>query len=1767
MQNELLAQAEKYEKKHKRRKLWQRIVSGLACVVVFCTTYALILPAITMERTTYCGLEEHQHSDTCYEKQLVCGFETDSNAQEELTLVHYQTNSDALEDSVQVHYHSEDCYEEVQELICSEEESSDLIDESVLEDMTEESSASGETFQIQIVEPHVHGPECYETRKILVCDLPEGIVTSEESEEFEETEVPEEAVEDLEEPVSDHIHTDDCYEYVLVCQMEEHEHTLACYSNPEADLESASVWERSISDVELTGVWAEDVIAIAESQLGYRESTENYIVMEDGETIKGITRYGQWYGDPYGDWCAMFISFCLHYAEIPTSAMPIEGNCARWVEKLDSRDLYAPSEVYSPYEGDLVFFDNDGDGRADHMGLVYERNFASDGYTMTGISTIEGNSSNKVKTSSYEIDDETILGYGTLPENQGYGIALAANVIEDGVGIDFSDMITGVTMQYRPNTWSDWKDITDDTVIEENGQLKFNIAYSVPGGTLDKDHKTITYELPDNITLVAEKSGKVTNSSGTEVGDYSISTDGTITITFYDNYANGNANGKEIEGHVYFEANVTDITRDEDGKIRLPFSDTVDLELKVTEQSKETGDLVVAKGVTSWNPDTGKVIYTLTVTSEDGTGSTITLTDTMTNAVYSGGLTVTDQNGNTVAGYDVPDAGVASFELSLPALEAGGSYTVTYEADFADPGSYTNIDINNKARVESTDQEGHPINDEASVDVYVDHIVLGKYGTAKSDGTVDWTITVNEGKQNIGGWTLSDTFNGQTLTADKINGTITLKNEATGATQTITLPYTFPEGTHDTYTITYNTPADKQVGSNGISNTATLTKPDGTPVGDQTGTVWTGSTYNPLTKTADSIRDNDDGTATIGWTVKIDAAEGDIPADWTYYDKLWSGQYFTGTQLKALDTALCQALSDAGLNLSYTIKAEKLKNADDVGDTVTWENIQDGEKYKTYTITFHTALNKGQSFTFSYETTAPVEGVTDSQYFRNDANINNKVWTNTGITYTPSRPTVEKVDARAGGESTTHTIGDSSIGDGVLKWEVKVTMPEGYSGGALTLIDTLPEGVTLTYLELRAEDTHGVSGNMANTEGTYDYYQHQVGVHQDGQQVTVIIPEDLANEGVEVFHLVVEVQINDDFTWTDLSSDGALHEGVFANSVELLDKDSKSLGTDVQTQTITKDHNKGVVAKSGYADENNIIHYSIVINPEGKVLLEGSDYLTLTDDLCYYDWYEECTVFLVPASVKIYRYDASAPDGKGEELPEATCPYTYDDSKNEFGTRHRVLTIQIPDETPLLIEYSYKFAGPVNWELSVSNSVTIDGVTLSDDGHHDQEKIKLTEGGATADIDGVTICKMDAENNGITLAGAEFNLYIWDEDGGTDGAGAYVPMTWDEGLKEYRPANDGETPATLVTRSDGTLDIELGYNVAYRLIETKAPEYYQGTEEPYDFLILSSDESHTYVGPGDAADNFVKTGGRKLSSGSLIYFPNTRTTTDISVIKRWVKEDGTDVTDQQTGSISFELWRREVPPEETGGGSASGPGMVTVDKYDATSGDKKGTLLQTSDYNIGDTVHFHLYYVWQAYNHQQEKITVDGETKAAIVETFDWGSFDSSQQSAKIAHYYFDVTVTVDKLVRLDLYDAQSDGWKLEVMSVDSATPAPGPEEPTGPADIKIGTYSISAADNWAYTVTNLPKEAPNGNRYVYYIVEVGGDGYGVTYLNNGGITYGAITMTNTAPDTPPSTYILPETGGAGTFPYTIGSILLTSAALLLLYKTKSRRKEDNASS
>lgn len=202
----------------------------------------------------------------------------------------------------------------------------------------------------------------------------------------------------------------DTMEKITYCEDEIHEHTLACFSNPEADIEHTKDWEESLQGTKLTGEWAADLLAIAETQLDYRESTKNYRVSTDGISVDGYNRYQAWDGDGYGDWNVAFASFCMEYAGV--KEIPVMTDPQEWLEALSSNevDLYRSESAYTPRCGDIVFLNSSGDEGADCVGFVAELIEATVDEPAK-LKVIEGDVNGKVQYQTYSLMDDAILGY------------------------------------------------------------------------------------------------------------------------------------------------------------------------------------------------------------------------------------------------------------------------------------------------------------------------------------------------------------------------------------------------------------------------------------------------------------------------------------------------------------------------------------------------------------------------------------------------------------------------------------------------------------------------------------------------------------------------------------------------------------------------------------------------------------------------------------------------------------------------------------------------------------------------------------------------------------------------------------------------------------------------------------------------------------------------------------------------------------------------------------------------------------------------------------------------------------------------------------------------------------------------------------------------------------------------------------------------------------------------------------------------------------
>ena len=376
------------ENRHTLRR-YTAFVLALAMITTLFVNWQLHGVGISMTAQYQCGEEEHTHTADCYTKVLTCGYEEGEleNA-DEVAAAAAATSQPTIEEEPaplslepQIefvpHEHTDDCYTEVQTLTCMEEEhvhGDDCFD-------PEDGSLICDKFE------HTHDESCYTTEYELTCGLEEGELVEQVVEPTQSAALAAMAVAepvalapmvDTVEPIYHH-HTDACYEEVLTCPLPEHHHTVACLSDTSADLETPEEWQAANAEAVMTGNWAEDLVSVAQTQLGYEQSEKNFeIDPADGVTLRYYSRYGQSYGNPYGEWDVMFLSYCLKYAGIPQSAIPQEASVLALRSSMSDMDWLLDGEdgsaadvgdivIYNKYVTRTVAVDSSADGAADGL--------------------------------------------------------------------------------------------------------------------------------------------------------------------------------------------------------------------------------------------------------------------------------------------------------------------------------------------------------------------------------------------------------------------------------------------------------------------------------------------------------------------------------------------------------------------------------------------------------------------------------------------------------------------------------------------------------------------------------------------------------------------------------------------------------------------------------------------------------------------------------------------------------------------------------------------------------------------------------------------------------------------------------------------------------------------------------------------------------------------------------------------------------------------------------------------------------------------------------------------------------------------------------------------------------------------------------------------------------------------------------------------------------------------------------------------------------
>lgn len=795
--------------------------------------------ALTTDNEYCCGMEEHVHTDDCYTEELVCGYEegepeepdsafsVDSEpTTEEPEAEPEEPQPEEIEP--EVHHHTADCYETVlvehKELTCGQEEHTH--DETCPVDPDTGDFLCG-------YEEHTHTDDCFttetETEEKLICGYEEGEVISDGTAAdddgiaaLEDTNTATSVADDssseaVSEPVLHH-HTEACYEKVLTCTIPEHTHTLACLADYSADVETDDDWQKY--SVGLSDNWNEALLAVAQEQLGYKESEKNFQTDEalgDIIDVHHYTRYGAFYGNPYADWDVAFIAFCQHYAGIPKTEIPQRLGLEALRADMDAMGFAYLTEgedaAYEAIPGDVVTYNKNGTADDETIGIV--ETVGDDSLTV-----ISGAVEGAVAEVTVPFTDVT----STILVDQAYGdyvgeaddrdgshddeIAVQPADETDAAAVDASEDIfnitgaldlndeknqkdLGLTFEFQKLVGNEYVKANSDDIIEEGDNVQVVVGFEAQAGTFkagqngNKAYYNLPYKLAEPLS-----NKSITDDHGNTIGRMDVNTDGLVVITFSDDVV-----GFDYKEHfkgtfkVWGEAFAKDDSTS--GTITFPGhgnSFTLKKKSDIRIDKDVDSKIILEKGKTYFK-------YTIKVDSTDGTeGKTVTINDQITELWKVTGqfdpasfkLTKNGADAAIPEGYPkiVPNSdGTSSFTIEgLEALQAGGNYTLTYLYEITNANTLTDTGtVRNSATASYGNNTSNPdgtwkqiMSPELSVKKE------GVYGGNNPDtvmtGRILWTITVdNPSGRDLNGFKVKDTVQTEgviILDQDDVSGNI-----------------------------------------------------------------------------------------------------------------------------------------------------------------------------------------------------------------------------------------------------------------------------------------------------------------------------------------------------------------------------------------------------------------------------------------------------------------------------------------------------------------------------------------------------------------------------------------------------------------------------------------------------------------------------------------------------------------------------------------------------------------------------------------------------------------------------------------------------------------------------------------------------------------------------------------------------------------------------------------------------------------------------------
>ena len=1429
---------------HRRGRRFTALFLAASLMVSTAVGYGLRQTGISATADSFCGQEEHTHSEDCYAEEFICGLDAGETEPTEAP-----------------HVHTQDCYEEQQVQVCG-------FDEHI---HSEDCYATEEMVLTCQEEEHSHGDDCFESQTVLICDLPT----------------------EPQEPVV-HEHSESCIEEVLICGQEEHTHTELCLSDEMADVEGPEEWAANAGNP-ASGFWAEDLLAVARAQLGYSESERNFVQAEDG-TRCGYTRYGDWYGDPYGSWNGMFLAYCLHYSGVPASVAPQRAGVSALLAETDPQWLRDGS--YTPQCGDIAIEDGtvgivSGAGTViagDVDGTVAEIPVSG---AARYIAVSEAFSS---ATAAVQPDPDQVDADGGFDD-----VAVFATRYEE---VDLSNYVDYVTITYGGQTFVLKKGESLPTLeIKDGDTITVSIHYSFEDPQFST--KSGTYQLPAGISPTVDQ-GTITDGDTNIGGQFVIDDQGRITVTYYDEIWNDET---AQTGHFYFSGTASATGDETKDSWNFPGIGTVTIKKK--EEDAKTDSYIQKNTVDQVFADDDetyvKITYQVELGTQNGTGQeTLTITDRLNDLLYGGdksnlirgsyddhsfrvvrqgseeNLLDTEGVTLTVSGNDT-ESPTAKVE-GLPPLAAGETYILTYDvriprADFSG---------NELRYVKNTVEDSR--GDKTQKDVKVDQKLQKTSSFDQNTGRITWTITVSNPIGSVDGYTVWDQLPAG-LTKEDICGNITVWNRYN---QQTTLEkgseafdhffgsgYTFPEGSDaPPYRFVFETevPDFGDKDQVGIKNVAKLT-----PTGETTIEVEREQTVS---------RDQ--------WS--LGKSRKDVQADKVYW-ALDAGNVLGSKKFTVTDT-IRNAVKKGDYsetqiaNSHYGIEAEIEAALRDV-DTGLCVTLEDGKKV-TYadilsgsvpgmavTVVYHTEPETGHVRSFditvesadqavtaihadSYPTHINITDMPDAEtwVFANRVNIG-RTQAQADYEYTKSVDFTKVVSVDNGVNwGTDKEVSYANAVRDKLHYRIQLTF-DGSRTEDFVIRDRLPEGGTLVnsgywiYVDRTENAIHNIpftvdEENVLTLRIPHEYYKWNV-----------------SGEGPHTLVISYLVSIEDDPAWDDLLT-GSVN---YRNTASWEDKWA-------ETNTQVKRYENSLVKEGQQifvkdADGNdtvatNKIRYTIVINPNGEMLGDGTDTLTIEDTLSLP---ANMAGTLDYSSLELYHFRET--DGKLDLTSRATPIRTeYDTTKPNW------FRMQVPNGTPLVLQYVYEVdMSKVNaGNYSVNNRAQIGNQTFSSK----SMKVVKQEAGGSISGSKLRLVKRD-KDSGELIPGAVFRIDRYAPD-----AAAwqnYWQGRMEEGQEEF-PISISDADHTLHT------------NTLYRVMEEQAPEHYDLDRTPKYVIFYNETDGYSdaFSKATGSADSITVDGAeiRKadvlystISGVTVMSFDNQYNRLDVK--KTWVDADGKEI--------------------------------------------------------------------------------------------------------------------------------------------------------------------------------------------------------------------------------------------------------------------------------